>query len=128
LATALAAEVESKVRLSCIIETNDGLKQGRAIASADPRLLAIFFGQFDLSTMLGAKTAWAPLLCARYRVVRAAAAAGIQVIDSPYFDTDDVAGLRASAEQAKALGMTGKIAEHVSQVQAINACFSPSTV
>jgi len=66
------------------------------------------------------------LLYARSRVVHAAAAGGLECLDSPYADIADVEGLRASCERIKALGMTGRAAKHASQVAAINAAFTPS--
>jgi citrate lyase beta subunit len=38
---------------------------------------------------------------------------------------DNLAGLRASAEQAKSLGMVGKAAKHASQIPAITGVFTP---
>lgn len=125
-AAALADHALSDLRLVGIIETTAGLEHCLAIASASPRLAALFFGGFDLSTALGAEMAWEPLLYARSRVVHAAAAADLQVLDSPHLDLDDEAGLRIAAAQARALGMTGKTAKDARQVAIINTAFSPS--
>jgi citrate lyase beta subunit len=122
----LADDAGSALRFICIIETNDGLANCARIARAHPRLLALFFGGFDLSAALGSEMAWEPLLYARSRVVHAAAGGNVQVIDSPFPQLDDVPGLQAAAAQAKALGMSGKTAKHASQVQAINQAFSPT--
>jgi citrate lyase beta subunit len=70
--------------------------------------------------------AWEPLLYARSRVVHAAALARIEVIDSPFPDVGDLAGLRAACGQVKALGMTGKAAKHASQVATIREAFTPT--
>jgi citrate lyase beta subunit len=70
--------------------------------------------------------AWEPLLYARSRVVHAAALGRIEVIDSPYPDVNDDAGLRAACEQVKALGMTGKAAKHARQVATIRGAFTPT--
>jgi (S)-citramalyl-CoA lyase len=124
-AAALAEDAGSALQFLCIIETAQGLENCQAIARA-PRLAAIFFGGFDLSSALGAEMAWEPLLYARSRVVHAASGAGgLQVLDSPFPAIADLEGLRASAAQARALGMTGKTAKHASQVEAINAAFTP---
>lgn len=117
-----------KAELYAIIETAAGLESCAAIARAHPRLKALFFGGFDLSTALGCAMAWEPLLYARSRVVHAGALAGIEVIDSPFPDVGDVAGLRASCEQIKALGMTGKAAKHASQIATIRAAFTPTAM
>lgn len=114
------------VELYPIIETCEGLEHCAAIARASPRLKALVFGGFDLSTALGCEMAWEPLLYARSRVVHAAAGAGVECLDSPYPVIDDLAGLRESCARAKALGMTGKAAKHASQVKAILESFTPT--
>ena len=43
-----------------------------------------------------------------------------------YVDFKSPGGLRASSEAAKQLGYQGKFAIHPNQVEAVNACFSPS--
>lgn len=125
-AGALADDAGSGLRLLAIIETPSGLEHCLAIAGAHPRLWALFFGGFDLSTALGCDMAWEPLLYARSRVVHAAAGAGIQVLDSPFPDLADGPGLQAAAARARSLGMTGKTAKDARQVGAINAVFSPT--
>jgi (S)-citramalyl-CoA lyase len=121
----LADEADSHLELYVIVETNDGLENCLQIAKSHPCLKALFFGGFDLSTALGCAMAWEPLLYARSRVVHAAASAGIEALDSPFPEVDNLAGLRASAEQAKSLGMVGKAAKHASQIPAITGIFTP---
>lgn len=125
-AAALAEDAGSALQFICIIETADGLENCGAIARAHPRLAALFFGGFDMSTALGADMAWEPLLYARSRVVHAAAGAGgLQVLDSPFPGLDDAAGLHNSAMKARSIGMSGKTAKHASHIGAINAVFTP---
>jgi citrate lyase beta subunit len=119
-------ELGARIDLYAIIETPDGLENCMAVARAHPRLKALFFGGFDLSTALGCSMAWEPLLYARSRVVHAAAAAGIECLDSPYADIADLDGLREACGRIKALGMTGRAAKHASQVTTINAAFTPT--
>ena len=123
----LADEADSHLELYVIVETNDGLENCLQIAKSHPRLKALFFGGFDLSTALGCAMAWEPLLYARSRVVHAAASASIEVLDSPFPEVDNLAGLRASAEQAKSLGMVGKAAKHATQIPAITDIFTPQS-
>ena len=124
LADALAADGGSPLRFIAIIETARGLDQCAAIARASARLDALFFGGFDLSTALGADYGWEPLLYARSRVVHAAAAASVQVLDSPYPDIADTSGLQRSCALARTLGMSGKVAKQATQIASINACFT----
>ena len=87
---------------------------------------ALIFGGFDLSVELGADPGWEPLLYARSRVVHAAALCGLDAIDMPSRDLDDVSGLRAEAEQARRLGYAGKVAIHPAQIPVIHEVFTPS--
>jgi (S)-citramalyl-CoA lyase len=121
-----ATSARSGAALYAIIESAPGLEHCAAIACAHPRLQALFFGGFDMSTALGCAMAWEPLLYARSRVVHAGALAGIEVLDSPYPELDNEAGLREACEKAKALGMTGKAAKHASQVATIRDAFTPT--
>ena len=97
-----------------------------SIATSTPRLEGLLFGAADMSADLGAATAWAPLLCARARLVVASAVAGVLAIDSPFFDVKDYAGLTQETSEAIALGFAGKAAIHPVQIGAINAAFTPS--
>ncbi len=125
-AAALVQEAKGGIDLYAIIETAQGLENCAVIARADARLKALYFGGFDLSTALGCTMAWEPLLYARARVVHAAACAGIEALDCPFPEIDDVTGLRAECERVKALGMSGKAAKHASQVATIRDAFTPT--
>ena len=80
-----------------------------------------------MAAELRCQLAWEPLLFARSRVVHAAAAAGLDVIDVPYLDLEDPDGMRVAAEQARALGFSGKGSIHPKQIAALNEVFTPST-
>lgn len=121
-----AEAMHSSVELYAIIETALGLESCTSISRADPRLKALFFGGFDLSTALGCEMAWEPLLYARSRVVHAAAIRGLEVLDSPFPDVDDLAALLENCSRVRALGMTGKAAKHASQVKTILNAFTPT--
>ena len=122
---ALAATTGIALDLYPIIETTQALHDVRAIARAHEGLAAMFFGGFDLSKALGCAMAWEPLLYARSRVVHAAASAGVKVLDSPFPDVADLAGLAHDCQRVKALGFTGKAAKHASQIATIRAAFTP---
>ena len=66
------------------------------------------------------------MLYARSRVVHAAASAGLDVIDVPYLDLEDHAGMVAEAYRARALGFAGKGSVHPKQIAALNDVFTPS--
>lgn len=109
-----------------IIETVHGLENATDIGAASPSVAALIFGGFDLSVELGAEAEWEPLLCARSRVVHAAALCGIDAIDMPSRDLREMTGLRDEAAKARRLGFTGKVAIHPAQIPAIHEVFSPS--
>ena len=113
-------------RLQVIIETNPGLEAAYEIAQASDRVDALLFGGVDLAADLRCEYGWEPLLYARSRVVHAAAGAGIDVIDVPWLDLEDEAGLRQEAEASARLGFTGKGSIHPKQIPVINEIFSPS--
>ena len=122
----LLSEAGHGTRLHVIIETNEGLEAAYDIAVCSARIDAMFFGGVDMAAELRCQLAWEPLLYARSRVVHAAAAAGLDVIDVPYLDLDDPDGMRVAAEQARALGFAGKGSIHPKQIAALNEVFTPA--
>ena len=108
-----------------IIETNAGLEAAYDIAHASNRIDALFFGGVDMAAELRCKNAWGPLLYARSRVVHAAASAGIDVIDVPFLDLEDMDGMIKEATLARDLGFSGKGAIHPKQIAALNEAFTP---
>ena len=121
----LLTERGHATRLHVIVETNAGLEAVYEIARASPRVDALFFGGVDMAAELRCMNAWEPLLYARSRVVHAAAGAGIDVIDVPFLDLNDLAGMRHEAEQARDLGFCGKGAIHPRQISILNDVFTP---
>jgi (S)-citramalyl-CoA lyase len=122
----LLSERGHPTRLQVIIETNRALEAAFEIAHCSRRLDALLFGGVDMAAELRCANAWEPLLHARSRVVHAAAAAGLDVIDVPWLDLADMDGMVRAAEQAKALGFVGKGAIHPKQIAALNEVFTPS--
>ena len=122
----LLTERGHDTRLHIIIETNAALESAHEIARASARIEAFFFGGVDMAAELRCRNAWEPLLYARSRVVHAAAATGIDVIDVPYLDLDDLSGMEREACLAKELGFSGKGAIHPKQIPILNQVFTPS--
>ncbi len=116
----------STIRFHVIIETNQGLEACYEIARSSPRIASLLFGAFDMAADLRIEPRWDTLLHARSRLVHAAAAEGLDLIDAPSLDLEDEAGLDAAAAAAAALGMTGKAAIHPRQIPVINRRFTPS--
>jgi (S)-citramalyl-CoA lyase len=122
----LLTERGHDTRLHVIIETNAGLEAAFEIAQCSSRIDALFFGGVDMAAELRCENAWEPLLYARSRVVHAAAAAGLDVIDVPYLDLEDMEGMVVAAKQAKAIGFSGKGSIHPKQIAALNEIFTPN--
>jgi malyl-CoA/(S)-citramalyl-CoA lyase len=125
---------ERRVGIEILVETAEGLANVEQIAASSGRLEAIIFGVGDYSidmhsyeTMIGTSpvenTRWQ---FARARIANACRAFGLRPIDGPFTTYADLAGLRASAEYAAALGFEGKWAIHPTQVAICNEVFSPT--
>jgi citrate lyase subunit beta/citryl-CoA lyase len=54
-----------------------------------------------------------------------AAAAGVDAIDTVYTDIADLAGLRRECAEGVAMGFSGKISIHPTQIAVINEAFTP---
>ncbi len=113
------------VELMALVETARGVENANAIATATPRLKALVFGAADFSFNIGASLSWEPMQYARARLVSAARAANLHVVDSPFFDITNLDGLRQEALLARTLGFSGKAAIHPSHIESINRAFSP---
>ena len=126
-------EVSSKLPVGSIrmlvgVETARGILNIKEIAESDKRLEAIIFGAEDYAASIGAtRTQEATeVLYARSAVITACAANDLQAIDMVYIDFRDTEGLRLEAQQAAALGFSGKQIIHPNQVAAVHEAFTPS--
>ena len=63
---------------------------------------------------------------ARTMCAVAAAAAGVDALDTVYTDIADLEGLRRECDEAVQMGFTGKISIHPAQIPVINEAFTPS--
>ena len=105
-----------------------------AYASASlPRLAGLTWGAEDLSAAIGASRKrtedgqWTDAFrFARIQTLLTAHARGAFALDTLHADFADEAGLKLTAEAARADGFTGMLAIHPAQVPVINAAFTPS--
>jgi len=117
------------VRLLPWIETAAGLAAAAEILASDPRIVAAAFGAEDFTHDLGIERDLddeTQLDTPRWLLSIAARAAGVIALDTPHFKLRDPEGLRASARRVRRIGFRGKFAIHPEQIDALNACFSPS--
>ncbi|MBQ4037384.1 MAG: CoA ester lyase [Clostridia bacterium] len=116
------------VGLMPLIETALGVENAFAIASATPRVKALFLGAEDLTADLQCKRTKESreIEYARTRLVVAARAAGVDVYDTPFTDVNDDEGIELDALTAKGLGFTGKASISPRHVEVINRVFTPT--
>ena len=113
-------------------ETPEGLLNIREVAAACPRIVTVSWGIEDLAAAMGLPqvrdAAGRYLDIPRYARVMCsivASAAGLDAMDTVYTDIADLAGLRRECEEAVAMGFSGKISIHPSQIEVINDVFTP---
>ena len=130
--TALISECEhdgqKPVELIALLETPQGISEAHAIAAAERRVVALALGAEDYTAALGARRTkkGTEIYTARTLVINAAAAAGIQAIDTPYTDANDEDGLYKDAVVAKELGFKGKLSINPRQIDVIHSVFNPT--
>lgn len=124
-----AGLAEGAIEVMPIIETALGLSRMSEIAGASPRVPRLNFGagDFSLDTNMTWTAGHEGILWARTQVVIASRAARLEApVDTVYARLDDGEGFQREAEQALRLGFQGKACIHPSQVEIVNAVFSPS--
>lgn len=122
-------------RIEVQIEDAPGLAAVEEIAAASPRLASLIFGPGDFMASVGMRSVTVggqpdgyPFDAHHYTLMRilvAARANGLQAIDGPYGRIRDTDGLRAVTASVAALGFDGKWVLHPSQVDIVNAAFTP---
>ena len=130
--TALIAAVEragqKSVQLIALLETPRGIAEAYQIAHSGGRVMALALGAEDYTAGLGATRtkAGTEIFTARALVINAAAAAGIQSIDTPFTDANDEEGLYQDTVVAKDLGFKGKLSINPRQIDVIHSVFNPT--
>jgi citrate lyase subunit beta/citryl-CoA lyase len=121
---------KGSVKLLIAIESPSGLLNAPAIAACSSRINGLLFGAEDFGREIGLPAVREgearDLIYARSSMVIAAASAHVQAIDGVWVDLNDSAGLLGFAKQSRQLGFSGMSCIHPSQVDAINATFSPT--
>ena len=133
LEAAAGLEIGSTAILPIATETPASLFALGGYAQASERLAGLTWGAEDLPAAVGAaagRHADGALsdLCrlARSLCLAAAAAAGVGAVETVYPAFRDLDGLRAYAAAGRREGFVGMMAIHPTQVEAINAVFTPS--
>ena len=118
----------NKLTLHAMIETAMGVQNVFNIASMFSRVDAITIGGQDLTADMN--IIYTPdgvgIDFARKRIVMAAKASHIDVIDTIFPDVNDEEGLRRETEYAKKIGFTGKAVINPRQIGIIHDVFTPT--
>ena len=125
----LAHDVKAgTIELTVAIESARALLRCEEISLASTRLVALMLGGEDFTFDLGvARTREGrELEHARSVIATCARAANLVALDTPWADIEDIDGLAAEAERAKALGFAGKYVIHPSHLEPVHRVFSPS--
>ena len=118
----------NKMTLHAMIETAMGVQNVFNIASQFSRVDAITIGGQDLTADMNIiyTPDGAGIDFARKRIVMAAKASHIDVIDTVFPDVNDEEGLRKETEYAKKIGFTGKAVINPRQIEIIHEVFTPT--
>jgi citrate lyase beta subunit len=136
----LAMDLEKgRIKVEAQIESAEGLANVDSIARATGRLTALHFGPGDFAasvsmpqTSIGVMDEWDEAYpghrfhYAMQRIVVAARAAGLRVLDGPVAAYGDEEGLGRSCLIARSLGFDGKWCIHPAQIAVVNEAFSPT--
>jgi citrate lyase subunit beta/citryl-CoA lyase len=119
-----------RIKLEVLIESADAVLHAEAIAKSTPRLGGLIFGLVDFAGDIGAQETGAEQFFyynyAKAKVVVAARAAGLSCVDGVTLAIRDLDACRRDATMAARMGFDGKWAIHPSQVDVINAAFTPT--
>ncbi|MFM9378845.1 HpcH/HpaI aldolase/citrate lyase family protein [Gordonia sp. VNK21] len=118
---------DTPTTVHALIETAVGVRDVDAIAGASPRLEALIIGYADLAAELGrsatiTRSAWEPV---QDRVLIAARAAGLSVLDGPHLTIADDADFRAAKTRVRDLGFDGTWVIHPQQIATALEIFTP---
>jgi citrate lyase beta subunit len=133
----LLAQIEDNVGLpvghigiEALIESAEGVLHAEQIAKATPRMSGLIFGLVDFAGDIGAKELGSEQFFyyhyAKAKTLVAARAAGLTCVDGVTLAIRDLEACRRDAEMAARMGFDGKWAIHPSQIEVINAAFTPT--
>jgi citrate lyase subunit beta/citryl-CoA lyase len=116
----------SPVRVQALIETAGALARLGEIGGTRERLDALILGYADLGASLGGHRGLDDWRAIQDAVLIAARAAGLMAVDGPFLSTRVDDEFTAATARARDLGFDGKWAIHPSQIEALNAAFTPT--
>lgn len=127
-------KLKRRIGLEALIEEVEGMQNVDAIAKCTPRLECLVFGMGDFSASMGVTNknvgdssgypgdVWH---YARFRLIMACRAAGIDPVDGPFADFKNPDAFREECKRSMILGCVGKWAIHPSQIDIALEVYSP---
>ena len=117
-----------QMEIHAMIETAMGVQNVFSIAGCSTRVGALTIGGQDLTADMNIiyTADGAGIDFARKRIIMAAKAWKIDVIDTVFPDINDEEGLRRDTEYAKKIGFTGKAVINPRQIDIIHEVYSPT--
>ncbi len=125
----LAHEIKpGTIGLVVAIESAQALLRCEQISRASTRLTALMLGAEDFTFDMGVQRSrdGRELEHARSVIATCARAAGLVALDTPWADIEDLDGLTADAERARAVGFAGKYVIHPTHIEPVQRVFSPT--
>jgi len=122
---------DTSIRVWAMIETAHAVLHAEELAAAsrdsETRLAGFVFGPNDISRetrirMLPGRAAMLPLIT---HCILATRAHGLEILDGPYSDLNNVDGFAQECAQGRDLVFDGKTLIHPGQIEACNAIFTP---
>ncbi|PIE98540.1 MAG: CoA ester lyase [Treponema sp.] len=123
-----ANNLMNDVKLLMLVESAAGIVNLSSIAKASENIVALLLGGEDFSVDMGIRrTRLAKELeYARYSLTTVAHAFGLDSLDTPFTDIDDLEGLRLDTEFSKSIGFSGRLVINPRQIEEIHKLFSPT--
>ncbi len=127
-------KLKRRIGLEALIEEVEGMQNVDAIAKCTPRLECLVFGMGDFSASMGVTNknvgdsagypgdVWH---YARFRLIMACRAGGIDPVDGPFADFKNPDAFREECKRSMILGAVGKWAIHPSQIDIALDVYSP---
>lgn len=120
--------IENNLKYYMLVESARGILELEDIVKQSDRIEGLLLGAEDYSVDMQVKRTEGSeeIAFARYRIVTVAKAYGLNAIDTPFTDIDNMEGLRKDTMFVKTIGFNGRLIVGPRQVFAVNEMFSPT--
>lgn len=111
-----------------LIESARSLVNTKEVITSSKNAIGLILGGEDYSQSMGIKrsASYKELEFARFTLATFAKAFGLDAIDTPYTDVENIEGLKKDTEFAKSIGMNGRLLIGPRHVRYVHEIFSPT--